>query len=53
MKKCFSDLYNYDYTGQRVENNEEESGDNEKFYIKLIGEENVTNKNNENVIEID
>ena len=42
-----------DYTGQLVENNEEESGDNEEIYIKLIGEENVTNKNNENVIEID
>ena len=53
MKRCFSDLYDYDYTGQRVENNEEESGDDEKIYIKLIGEENVTNKNNENVIEID
>ena len=29
--KCFlSDLYDYDYTGEQAENNEEESGDMKK-----------------------
>ena len=35
------------------ENNDEESGDDEEIDIKLTEEKNVTNKNNENVIEID
>ena len=48
-----NDLYDDDYTGEQVENNEEESGDDEEFDIKLTGEENARNKNNENVIEID
>ena len=33
--------------------NEEESGEDEKIDIKLTGEENATNENYENVIEID
>ena len=53
MKSFVNDLYYYDYTGEQVENNEEESGDDEEINIKLSGEENATNENNENVIEID
>ena len=44
MKSCFNDLYNYDYTGEQAENNEEESGDDEKIDVKLTGEENATTK---------
>ena len=53
MKGFVNDLYDYDYIGEQAENNEEESGDDEEVYMKLIGEENETNENNENVIEID
>ena len=53
MKGFVNDFYDYDYTGERAENNEEESSDNEEIDIKLTGEENATNENNENVIEID
>ena len=52
MKRFVNDLYDYDYTGEQVEN-EEESGDNEEIDIKLTGEENATSGNNKNVIEID
>ena len=53
MKRFVNDLYDYDYTGGQVENNKEESGDDEEINIKLTVEENATNENNENVIEID
>ena len=53
MKRFVNDLYDYDYTGEQAENNEEESGDDEEIDIKLTGEEKATNENNENVIEID
>ena len=48
----FNELYDYDYTGELIKNNEEESGEDEEIDIKLTGEENATNKNNENVIEM-
>ena len=48
-----NDLCDYNYTGQLVENNDEESGDEEEIDKKLTGEENATNENNENVIEMD
>ena len=53
MKRFVNDLYDYDYTEVQAENNEEESGDNEKVDMKITGEVNATNENNENVIEID
>ena len=53
MKSFVNDLYDYNYTGEQVENNAEESGDDEEIDIKLTGEENATNENNENVIEMD
>ena len=53
MKSFVNDLYDYDYIGEQAENTEEESGDDEEVDMKLIGEENATNENNENVIEID
>ena len=53
MKRFVNDLYDCDYTGGQVENNKEESGDDEEINIKLTVEENATNENNENVIEID
>ena len=53
MKRFVNDLYDYDYTGEQAENNEEESGEDEEIDIKSTGEENTTNENNENVIEID
>ena len=53
MKIFVNDLYDYDYIGEQAENNEEESGDDEEVDMKLIGEENATNENNENIIEID
>ena len=53
MKSFVNDLYDYIYTGEQAENNKEESGDDEEIDIKLIGDENATNVNNENVIEID
>ena len=48
----FNELYDYDYTGELIKNNEEESGEDEEIDIKLTGEENATNKNNENITEI-
>ena len=53
MKSFVNDLCDYNYTGQLVENNDEESGDEEEIDKKLTGEENATNENNENVIEMD
>ena len=53
MKSFVNDLYDYIYTGEQAENNKDESGDDEGIDIKLIGDENATNANNENVIEID
>ena len=42
------------YTGEQAENDKEESGDDhEEIEIKLKGEENATNENNEYVIETD
>ena len=53
MKSFVNDFYDNDFTGKQAENNEEESGDDEEIDIKLKGEGNATNENNENVIEID
>ena len=53
MKSFVNNLYDYDYPGEQAESNEEESGDDEEIAIKLTGEENAANENNENVIEID
>ena len=47
-----NDLYDYNYTGEQTKNNEEDSGDNRQIDVKLRGEENATNENNENIIEI-
>ena len=52
IKSFVNDLYDYRYTGEQAEN-EEESGDDEEIDIKLTGEENSTNENDENVIGID
>ena len=48
----FNELYDYDYTRELIKNNEEKSGEDEEIDIKLTGEENATNKNNENITEI-
>ena len=53
MKSFVNDLYDYNYTGEQAEINEEESGDDEEIDTKLTGEENATNENNKSVIEID
>ena len=53
MKTFVNDLYDYNQTGEQAESNKEESGDDEEINIKLTGEENTTNENNENVVEID
>ena len=53
MRSFVNDLYDYEYTGQQAENNEEKSGGNEEIDVKLRRQENVTNENNENVTEID
>ena len=53
LRKSFiNDLHDYDYIGEQAENKKEESGDDEEIDIKLTGNENSTNENNENVIEI-
>ena len=41
-----------DYTGEQPKNNEEESSDDEEIDIQITIEENATNENNKNVIEI-
>ena len=53
MRSFVNDLYDYEYTGEQAESNEEESGCNEETDVKLRGQKNVTNENNENVTEID
>ena len=53
MKSFVNDLYDNDYTGEQAEYNEEQNGDNEEIDIKINGEGNATNENNENVIEIE
>ena len=53
MKSFVNNLYEYDYTGEQAKNNEEESSDDEEIDIKITVEENRTNENNKNVIEID
>ena len=53
MKSFINDLYDYDYTEEQAENNEEESGDDEEIKRELKGERSATNENNKNVIEID
>ena len=53
MKSFVNDLCDYNYTWLLVENNDEESCDEEEIDKKLTGEENATNENNENVIEMD
>ena len=53
MKSFVSDLYEYDYTGEQAENNEEESSDDEETDIQITVEENATNEDNKNVIETD
>ena len=53
MRDFVSDLYDYNYNEAQPENKKEESDDDEVIDIKLKGEENATNENNENVIEID
>ena len=53
MKSFVSDLYEYDHTGEQVKNHEEESSHNEETDIQITVEENATNENNKNVIEID
>ena len=52
MKSFINDLYDYDYTREQAENNDEESGDDEEIDTKLKGEGNATNENNKTVIEI-
>ena len=49
MKSFVNDLYNCDYTVQKIENNEKESGDDEGINVELTGEQNATNENNKNV----
>ena len=51
MRSFVNYLYDYDYTGEQSENNDEESGDDEEIDIKLTGEEYTTNENNENVLK--
>ena len=53
MKSFVNDLYENDYTGEQAKNNEEESSDDEEIDIQITVEENATNENNKNVIEID
>ena len=53
MKSFVNDLYGQDPTGEQAKNNGEESSDNEEIDIQITVEENATNENNKNVIEID
>ena len=53
MKSFVNDLCEYDYTGEQAKSNEEESSDDEEIDIQITVEENATNENNKNVIEID
>ena len=51
MKSFVNDLYDYNYTGEQAQSNEEESDDDEEIDIKLTGQENARNDNNENVLK--
>ena len=42
-----------DYTGEQPKNNEEESSDDEEIDIQITVEENATNENKKNFIEIE
>ena len=53
MTSFGNDLYEYNYTGEQAKNNEEESSDDDEIDIQITVEENATNENNQNVIEID
>ena len=53
MKSFIKYLYDYAYTGEQAENNDEESGEDEEIDVKLTGEKNPTNDSNGHVIEID
>ena len=53
MKSFVNDLYKYNYTGEQEKNNEEKSSDDEEIDIQITVEENATNENNKNVVEID
>ena len=46
MKSFVKDLYDYAYTGEQAENNDEESGEDEEIDVKLTGEKNATNDSN-------
>ena len=45
--------FSNDYTGEQPKNNEEESSDDEEIDIQITVEENATNENNKNFIEIE
>ena len=53
IKSFVNNLYDYEYTGEQAENNEEESGGDEEIDIELTGAENAANENDENITEID
>ena len=53
MKSFVNDLQEYNYTGEQAKNNEEESSNDEGIDIQITVEENATNENDKNVIEID
>ena len=53
MKSFVNDLYEYNYTGEQAKNDEEESSDVKEIDIQITVEENATNENNKNFIEID
>ena len=52
MKNFVNDLYEYDYNGEQAKYNKQESSDDEEIDIQIKLEENATNENNKNVIEI-
>ena len=53
MKSFVNDLYEYDDTGEQAKWNEEESSEDEEIDVQITVEENETNDNNKNIIEID
>ena len=53
MKSFVNDLHEYYYTGEQAKNNEEESSNDEGIDIQITVEENATNENDKNIIEID
>ena len=53
MNSFVNYLYECKYTGEQAKkNNEEQSSDDEEIDIQITIEENATNENNKNVIEI-